>query len=86
MVEFSDESETVWLLQFKCGIPKEKVGDFFEWALGEKWINTPVAVAPILWNERHGSLFILKGDDNIGESLVKMGKAYVEEKVKRIGG
>lgn len=49
-----------------------------QWAFGDLYGSMMVEGSNKVWNERHGDIFTLLGSDDIGESIERIGKAYLE--------
>jgi hypothetical protein len=62
--------------------------DFAMWAFGDTWLEY-MAYKKVgfdlmeSWNRNHGDLLLLRGNDEILESMAKMKELYEKEPVKR---
>lgn len=64
-----------------AGVPSKQWDDCMVWALGEDFGHMRIELSDEGWNERHGDLFQLKGSDDLFDSTVKIGKAFLEHGV-----
>lgn len=62
----------------ESGVPENQFYDCMNWAFSDKWKSTPFRNFPDKWNERHSDIFLMYGHDNQTETLMKVGKAYLE--------
>ena len=56
------------------------------WAFGEDYGSQMISDSHLLWNARHSDLFILYGDDNIIESVKRIGQAYLDSEPEKLKG
>lgn len=62
--------------------PNPEMNEFSTWALGEDWESVETRDVPARWNERHGDLFKLSIDDDLGKGNARMYEAWRKQKVK----
>ena len=60
------------------GVPSSSVETCMRWALGDGFGSMPIEDSDEVWNQKHGDLFMLLGSDRRDESLVRIGRAYME--------
>jgi len=69
---------SAWLIE--TGVPENEVIDCMRWAFGEDYYSTERRMMPDSWNQRHRDVFVMYGHDSLYPSIIKVGKAYLEQK------
>lgn len=64
----------------EAGVLEEECKACMEWAFGDGFGSMPIINSHLVWNERHGDIFILFGYENIEEGIKRIGRAYLENK------
>lgn len=65
------------------GVPREEIGECYQWAFGDGWQYMRMGNMDDVWNDRHGDLFILHGDDLAAEGFERIGTAYLGNRNKK---
>lgn len=66
----------------QVGVPRDELEDCYRWAFGIDYENILIMDFGDKWRELHGDLFMVQDSSLVCEVFPKIGKAYLEQKVK----
>ena len=66
-------------VRFNCFQHQVDVHKFCTWAFGEGYEEKGIHTFKDLWNERHGDVLFVKGEDRIDGTVPKMVEIYAKQ-------
>lgn len=66
------------LKRFLTEVGVEDTDACLRWAFGDEYATMLLKDSDDAWNERHSDLFVMRGSDNVRESIKRVGKSYVQ--------
>ena len=64
----------------QAGLSKSESHNCLRWAFGDDVMTARRNELPSRWNERHSGIFTIYGDDDTIATMIKVGKAYLNQK------
>lgn len=62
----------------KAGVYSGDIDECMSWAFGNDWRSASRSVLKDLWNDRHKDLLVIASEDDVYETLLKVGFLYLE--------
>jgi hypothetical protein len=66
----------------KAGVYSGEVDECMAWAFGNEWRAANRSALKDLWNKSHTDLLVISAEDDVFDTLIKVGLLYVEYESK----
>jgi hypothetical protein len=81
-----NKSKSLMVLEYfwEAGVPENELYDCYSWAFGEDYLSILSMEIADRWRERHGNLFYIYDVDDFRDSMIRIGRAYLNRAGKNV--